>query len=103
VNLSHLSHKTETVNYKVWHDKDVQTLTISRSAGMTGRFANTTQYSGFCFDEITRMEFLYVNWDPRTNECHTNADYSTDELKDAITLLEKNLTEFATHNAVSLE
>jgi AbiV family abortive infection protein len=102
VKLSHPSDKTETVKYKVWRDKNVQTGTIARSAGMTGRFADSTHMFS-TFDEITRMEFLYVNWDPRTNEWHTNADYSIDELKEAITLLEKSLISFAMQNAVSLE
>jgi hypothetical protein len=68
----------------------------------TGEFADTTHISSG-FDEITRMEFIYVNWDPRTNQWHTNADYSIEELKEAITLLEKSLIVFAMQNAVSLE
>jgi hypothetical protein len=93
VKLLNPSGKTDTTTYKVWRDKDVQTATISRPAGVTGKFADTHISSGF--DEITRMEFLYVNWDPRTNEWHTNSDYSIDELKEAITLLEKSLLAFA--------
>ncbi|MGC1929807.1 MAG: hypothetical protein WA667_12585 [Candidatus Nitrosopolaris sp.] len=102
VKLSQTNDKTETVNYKVWCDKDVETGTISRPAGMTGRFSDSTHMFS-TFDEITRMEFLYVNWDPRTNEWHTNAEYSIDELKEAITLLEKSLIGFATQNAIILE
>jgi AbiV family abortive infection protein len=100
VKLLNPSNKKETVTYKVWRDKDVQTATISRPPWATGKFAYTTHIN---FDEITRMEFLYVSWDPRTNEWHTNADYSIDELIEAITLLEKHLIVFATQNEVSLE
>lgn len=88
--------------YKVWRKKEVQTGTISRDASMTGYFADTIHTSSE-FDEITREEFLYVNWDARTNEWHTIAGYSIDELKEAIMLLEKSLIGFAVQNAVSLE
>ena len=101
VKLLNSNDKTETVTYKVWRDKDVQTGTITRAAWTTGKFADTYVSSGF--DEITRNEFLYVNWHPGKNEWHTNANYSIDELKEAITLLEKSLIEFAIQNAVSLE
>jgi AbiV family abortive infection protein len=102
VKLLNPSNKTDTTAYKVWREKKVQTGTISRGAWTTGHFADTANISSE-FDEITRMEFLYVNWDPRTNEWHTNADYSIDELKEAIMLLEKKLIGFAMQNAVTLE
>jgi AbiV family abortive infection protein len=102
VKLSRPSDKTETVTYKVWHDKKVQTGMISRPAWTTGRFADITGISSE-FDEITRTEFLYVNWDARTNEWHTNADYSIGELKEAIMLFENSLFKFATQNGVSLD
>lgn len=102
VTLLHPTDKTETVKYKVWHGKDVQTGTISRAPMTTGGFADFTHVSSN-FDEITRMEYLYVNYDSRTNEWHTNADYSIDELKRAITLLDESLIEFAAENNVSLE
>jgi hypothetical protein len=101
VKLSHPSDKTVTVNYKVWRDKNVQTGTITRSAGMTGSFADSTHMPS-TFDDITREEFLYVNWDSRRKKWHTNADYSIDELKEAIMLLERNIIEFAKQNDISL-
>jgi AbiV family abortive infection protein len=100
VKLSHTSDKTETVNYEVWLDKNVQTGTITRSAGMTGSFADSTVPS--TFDDITREEFLYVNWDPGREKWHTNADYSIDELKEAIILLERNIIEFANQSDIRL-
>jgi len=69
---------------------------------MTGKFADITNVSSG-FDEITRMEFLYANWDRRKKEWHTNPDYSIDELKDALHLLEKSIVEFAGQNAINLE
>lgn len=102
VTLLHPTDKTETVKYKVWHGKDVQTGTISRSPMTTGGFADVTHVSS-TFDEITRMEHLYVNYDPQTNEWHTNPDYSIDELKRAIMLLDESLIGFAAENNVSLE
>jgi len=101
VKLSHPSDKTEVVNYKVWRDKNVHTDTISRSAGMTGSFADSTDMPS-TFDDITREEFLYVNWDPRRKKWHTYTDYSIDELKEAIMLLEMNIIEFAKQNDISL-
>jgi hypothetical protein len=102
VTLLHPTDKTETVKYKVWHRKDVQTGTILRSPMTTGGFADVTHVSSN-FDEITRMEHLYVNYDPRTDEWHTNPDNSIDELKRAITLLDESLIGFAAENNVSLE
>jgi len=101
VNLLHSSHKAEEVTYKVWREKDVRTGKINRAAGSTGKFADMDVPSDF--DEITRMEFLYVNWDPKNNEWHTNPDYSIDQLKEAITLLEKSLVEFVIQNAINLK
>ena len=102
VKLLKASNKQEEVNYKLWRGKDVQTGTITRPAWATGRFADPTHVSSH-FDEITRMEFLYINWHPRTNGWHRNADYSLDELKEAVPLLEKSILEFAVQNAVNLE
>jgi hypothetical protein len=62
VNLLKPSDKTGKVTYKVWRDKDVQTASISRPAWITGTFADANISPGF--DETTRMELLYVNWDP---------------------------------------
>jgi hypothetical protein len=73
ISLLHPNSKTETVSYKVWRDKDIQVGTISRPHNATGRFADVTCVDS-TFDEITRVELLFVNWDPRTNEWHTNPD-----------------------------
>lgn len=91
VKLLHSSDKPEEMTYKLWRDKDVQTGKATQAAGTIGKFADTDISSSF--DEITRMEFLYVNWDPTNNEWHTNPDYSIDELKEAIMLFEKSLIE----------
>lgn len=102
VKLLHPRDKIETVDYEVWRDKNIETGTITRSAGMTGSFADGTHISSI-FDDISREEFLYVNWDPRRNQWHTLADYSIDELKEDIALLESEVIEFAKNNNISLE
>jgi hypothetical protein len=102
VNLLKASNRQEEVTYKIWRGKDFRKATITRPGWATGRFADIT-HAPSRFDEITRMEFLYVNWDPGINEWHTNPDYSISELKEAVQLLEKSIIEFAGRNAVNLE
>lgn len=72
---------------------------ISRPYGVTGSFADT--HIDSIFDDITREEPLYVKWDPRKNG-HTIADYSLDDLKEAVRLLESSIIAFAKDNNISL-
>lgn len=94
--LLNSSDKKEIVKYIIWRDKEIQTGTILRDGYLTEKFADTVICSNF--DEITRQEFLYVNWDPHINGWHSNADCSIDELKEDINFLQNSLSTFAKEN-----
>jgi hypothetical protein len=100
IKLSNPSYDTETMNYKTWHGKDVFIGEISRPSYTTGIF--TDPESSSILDEIAKMEFQYVDWDPRTNERHTHSDYSIHEVEQLISLFEEHLLGFAKKNSIIL-
>jgi len=101
VNLFSPSKKSEVVKYKFWRNKDLQIGTVARSANTTGSFADTTNIPTI-FDDVTRFEFLYVNWDPVRKEWHSNSDYMIHELKEANLLLESNIYKLAQQMGLNL-
>jgi AbiV family abortive infection protein len=102
IRISNANDEGTIHRFKVWRGKDVHERTIYSPASSTGMFEDVTNLLPSHFDELTREEFLYVNWDPVNNEWHTTSDYIIGELERAIVLLQEKIVELAVQNNLNL-